>query len=108
MLSKSLGTRSTINEKRAEAIFSAPELLRHRYQEIKRINTHAIFEWVFSLLTDMASSFISVALALFYTGLVVFLYTTRKKIAIIILSIVSTPIGLLIISIVYHNLALDI
>ena len=101
MLSKSL-TRWTINEKRAEAIFSTPELLRRRYQEIKRIYVHAIFESEFSLLTAIASFFIYVALVLFFVGLVVFLYTTQRRIGIIFLSITST-IGVFIIGIAYHN-----
>ena len=102
MLSKSL-TRWTIDEKRAEAIFSAPELLRRRYQEVKRIHIHAIFEWEFSLLTAIASFFIYIALTLFSAGLVVFLYTTQSMIAIIFLFITSTPIGLLILGNSYHN-----
>ena len=101
MLSKSL-TRWTIDEERAKAIFSSPELLRRRYQEIKRIYVHAIFEWEFSFLTAIASIFVYIALVLFYVGLVVFLYTTRSRIGIILLSITST-IGTLIIGIVFHN-----
>jgi len=108
MLSKSR-TRWTIDEKRAEAIFSAPELLRRRYQEIKRIHVHGSFEWEFSFLTAIASFFIYIALALFAVGLGVFLHMTQRSIiTTIFFSITSTPIGLFIIAILYRdNLAFD-
>jgi len=107
MLSKSL-TRWTVDEKRAEAIFSTPTLLRRKYKEIKRIYVHAIFEWEFSFLTTIASFLIYLALALFAAGLVVFPYTTQRRITIVILSITSTPIALFIIAILYqNNLAFD-
>ena len=102
MLAKALA-RWTIDEEQANAIFSAPTHLQRRYKEIKRIYFHAIFAWELSFLSAVASTFIFVAVVVFFAGLAVLLYTTQKSIGIGFLGI-TLPTGLFILCIALHNL----
>jgi len=101
MLAKSL-SRWTVSPKEAYPIFSKPEGLQRRLMEIRRFYAHAIFQYELALLLRTASMLIYLALALFFAGLVVLLYTTQRGIGISFVTMTSL-MGLLVLCVVFHN-----
>jgi len=102
MLSKSLG-RWTIGPKEAYPIFSNPKGLRRRLKEIRRFYTHVILEFELAFLIGTASILIYLALSLFFTGLVVLLYTTQRSIGVSFFTITSL-MGLFVFCVAVHNI----
>lgn len=102
MLVKSLD-RWTIGPKEAYPIFFNPKGLQRRLKEIRRFYTHAIFEFELVFLIGTASMLIYLALSLFFTGLVVLLYTTQRSIGLSFVTITSS-MGLFVFCVAVHNM----